>query len=107
MEHIDFSDILKYKSKHGNTQNDNQEIRNTHLNIGTGEDISIKDLALMIKTKVNFKGNLIFDTSKPDGTPRKLTDVSKINQLGWKHSIQLEDGITKMYQWYLQDINNL
>jgi len=107
MEHIDFSDILKYKSKQGNTQNDNQEIRNTHLNIGTGEDISIKDLALMIKTKVNFKGNLIFDTSKPDGTPRKLTDVSKINQLGWKHSIQLEDGITKMYQWYLQDINNL
>jgi len=107
MEHIDFSDILKYKSKQGNTQNDNQEIRNTHLNIGTGEDISIKDLALMIKTKVNFKGDLIFDTSKPDGTPRKLTDVSKINQLGWKHSIQLEDGITKMYQWYLQDINNL
>lgn len=67
------------------------------LNIGTGEDISIKDLALMIKEVVGFEGELIFDASKPDGTPRKLMDVSKINGTGWKHKIDLRDGIERVY----------
>lgn len=68
------------------------------FNIGTGEDISIKDLALMIKEVVGFEGELRFDSSKPDGTPRKLMDVSKINSEGWKHRIDLRDGIESVYQ---------
>lgn len=67
------------------------------LNIGTGEDIAIKDLALLIKEIVGYEGELVFDTSKPDGTPRKLMDVSLLNSLGWKHSIDLESGIRKVY----------
>lgn len=67
------------------------------FNIGTGEDISIKDLALIIKKVVGFKGELKFDSSKPDGTPRKLMDVSKLHALGWKHQIELEKGIQKVY----------
>lgn len=68
------------------------------FNVGTGEDISIKDLALLIKKVVGFEGELTFDTSKPDGTPRKLMDVSKIHSTGWKHSIELEEGISKVYE---------
>lgn len=68
------------------------------LNIGTGEDISIKDLALMIKDIVGFEGELRLDSSKPDGTPRKLMDVSKINASGWKHKIELREGIEKVYE---------
>jgi GDP-L-fucose synthase len=69
-----------------------------HVNIGCGQDISIHDLALLVKKVVGFTGNLIFDTSKPDGTPRKLMDVSKINELGWKASIPLEEGISRVYE---------
>ena len=69
-----------------------------HVNVGIGEDISIKDLALLIKKIVGYEGNLVWDTSKPDGTPRKLMDVSKINDMGWKAKIGLEEGITKVYQ---------
>ncbi|SEW03039.1 GDP-L-fucose synthase [Chitinophaga arvensicola] len=68
------------------------------VNIGVGEDISIGDLAQLIKRIVGFEGNLIFDTSKPDGTPRKLMDVSKLHSLGWKASLSLEEGITKVYE---------
>ncbi len=82
------------------------EVRNTHINIGTGEDISIKELATLIKETIGFKGRLIFDSSKPDGTPRKLTDVTKLNSLGWKHTVALEDGVNRLYSWYL-DIKNL
>ena len=74
------------------------------INIGTGEDLAIKDLALLIKKTVDFEGNLVFDASKPDGTPRKLLDVSKINALGWKHKVSLEEGINKTLSW-LKDIN--
>jgi GDP-L-fucose synthase len=73
------------------------------VNIGTGEDISIKDLALLVKKIVGFHGELVFDTSKPDGTPRKLMDVSKINQLGWKHKINLEEGISQVYEHVLRE----
>src|ERR1035437_3723375 len=67
------------------------------VNIGMGEDITIKDLALLIKEIVKYDGNLIFDTSKPDGTPRKLMDISKLHSFGWKHKINLEEGITNVY----------
>ena len=68
------------------------------VNIGVGEDISIEDLALLVKKVVAYQGDINFDTSKPDGTPRKLMDVSKLNSLGWKHTIGLEDGITRVYK---------
>ncbi len=67
------------------------------VNIGTGKEISIKDLANLIKKIVGFEGDIIFDTSKPDGTPRKLTDTTKLNNLGWKHSIEIEEGIKMVY----------
>jgi GDP-L-fucose synthase len=78
----------------------NKEIRNTHINIGTGKDISIKDLAYLVKDTIGFKGKLFFNTSKPDGTMRKVTDVSKLHSLGWKHKIELEEGINLLYNWY-------
>lgn len=73
----------------------------TLINIGTGEDLTIKDLALAVKKTVGFEGELVFDTSKPDGTPRKLMDVSKLHNLGWKHQIELEEGLKLAYQDYL------
>jgi len=80
-----------------------KEIRNTHINIGTGIDISIKDLALSIKKIVGYNGKLYFNDTKPDGTMIKLTDSTKLHNLGWKHNIELEDGIKIMYQWYLNN----
>jgi GDP-L-fucose synthase len=71
------------------------------VNIGTGKDLTIKDLALLIKKVIGFEGNLTFDSSKPDGTPRKLMDVSKLHSLGWKHTIELEEGIKLAYQDFL------
>ncbi|MEJ2903936.1 GDP-L-fucose synthase [Pedobacter panaciterrae] len=71
------------------------------VNVGTGKDLTIKDLALLIKRIVGFKGELTFDSSKPDGTPRKLMDVSKLHSLGWKHEIELEEGIKLAYQDFL------
>ncbi len=91
MQNRDFSD----------TYNEgDQEIRNTHINIGTGIDISIKKLAEIIKQTIGFKGDLVFNTEKPDGTMRKLTDVSKLNSLGWNHTVELEEGIVQIYNWY-------
>jgi len=78
------------------------------VNIGTGEDISIKDLALLIKDIIGYEGKIIFDTSKPDGTPRKLMDVSKLNSRGWHHKIELEEGIKLAYEDFLaHQANNL
>jgi GDP-L-fucose synthase len=87
-------------------------LMNTHnesdwVNIGTGEDVSIKELANLIKQIVGYEGELVWDTSKPDGTPRKLLDVSKINNLGWKHKTSLETGIKNTYAWYLKNDINL
>jgi len=79
------------------------EVRNTHINIGTGVDISIKELALTIKKIVGYKGELYFNTDKPDGTMIKLTDPSKLHALGWRHKVELEDGIKMMYEWYLKN----
>ena len=92
MEHRDFKDT--YTS-------DQEEIRNTHINIGTGEDISIKELAETIKEVIGFKGKLVFNTDKPDGTMRKLTDVTKLNNLGWKHTVALGEGVKRVFDWYL------
>jgi GDP-L-fucose synthase len=71
------------------------------INIGTGEDLSIADLAGIVKRVVGYQGEIVYDTSKPDGTPRKLLDISKIHNLGWKHKIDLERGIEEAYKWYL------
>jgi GDP-L-fucose synthase len=83
---------------------DTKEIINTHINIGTGVDISIKELAELMKSIIGFSGELTFNTEKPDGTMVKLTDPSKLHSLGWKHKVELEDGIKTMYEWYLKNI---
>ena len=77
-----------------------KEIRNTHINIGTGVDISIKDLAFTIKSILGYEGEFYFNSDKPDGTMKKLTDPSKLNSLGWKHKVDLEEGIKSIYTWY-------
>jgi len=77
----------------------------SHINIGTGEDITIRSLAEEVGRLVGFDGNLVFDASKPDGPPRKLLDVSRLHQMGWKHGISLEEGIKKTYSWYLNSKN--
>jgi len=82
---------------------DEKEIRNTHINIGTGVDVSIEELALSIKKIVGYEGKLYFNASKPDGTMVKLTDPSKLHALGWKHEIELEEGIKRVYEWYLEN----
>ncbi|WP_150468502.1 GDP-L-fucose synthase family protein [Francisella sp. SYW-9] len=92
LESRDFKDTYSSSAK---------EIRNTHINIGTGVDISIKELAELIKEIVGFKGQLKFNVDKPDGTMVKLTDPSKLHSLGWKHKVELENGIRKIYEWYL------
>ncbi len=92
MENRNFSDCIT----------DTAEVRNTHINIGTGSDITIAALAQLIKEKVGFKGDFIFNKNKPDGTMRKLTDVSKLHSLGWKHKVSIQKGIEKMYDWYLE-----
>jgi len=75
-------------------------------NVGTGIDLSIKELAHLIQSIVGYQGNIIWDSSKPDGTPRKLMDVSKMHALGWKHQIELKEGIEITYQWFLKNQNN-
>ena len=93
MEHVDFKDTYKEGSK---------DIRNCHINIGTGKEITIRQLAEQIVETVGYQGKLTFDSSKPDGTMRKLTDPSKLHALGWHHKIEIEEGVRKMYEWYLK-----
>ncbi len=92
MQKVDFNDLSSDKS----------EVRNCHINIGTGEDISIKELAELVKKIVGYKGKLVYNTEKPDGTMRKLMNVSKLHSLGWRHKTGLEEGIKKMYEHYLK-----
>ena len=92
MQNVNFSDLVH-----------SSEIRNTHINIGTGEEISISDLAVLIADVVGYKGEFHFDSSKPDGTMRKLTDVSKLHSLGFKHEVSLREGIERVYKWYLEN----
>ena len=92
-EHVDFKDTYKEGSK---------DIRNCHINIGTGKEITIRQLAERIVETVGYQGKLTFDSSKPDGTMRKLTDPSKLHALGWHHKIEIEEGVQRMYEWYLK-----
>lgn len=81
-----------------------RNIRNCHINVGTGKEISIREVAELIVRTVGYKGSLTWDASKPDGTPRKLTDVTKLHQLGWHHTIEIDEGVRKLYDWYLKGI---
>ena len=78
---------------------------NETVNLGTGKDISIKELAMLVSKIVGFKGTIEFDTSKPDGTPRKLLDVSKLNSLGWRYKTELEEGIKITYDYFCKEKN--
>jgi GDP-L-fucose synthase len=102
MQNIDFQDILKkdFGLKNIEYPIDYAEIRNTHINIGVGEDLTIKELATKVKKIVGFEGKIIWNKTKPDGTPRKLLDVSKLEQYGWKAKISLDQGITEVYEKY-------
>lgn len=91
MEKVDFADL----------KGPNPEVRNCHINIGTGKEISIGEAAQLIAQRVGYKGEIRFNADKPDGTMRKLTDVSKLNALGWRHQIEIQEGIDKMYSWYI------
>ena len=108
MENRDFKDTYESQESSNDTCTPNsvktQEIKNTHINIGTGEDISIKELSTLIKEIVGYEGELYFNADKPDGTMIKLTDSSKLHSLGWKHKVELEDGIKMIYEWYLESI---
>ena len=101
MENVDFSDLKTINtSPSALSPSPSANVKNTHINIGTGKDLTIKDLANMIKGIVGFSGELNWDSSKPDGTSRKLLDVSKINGLGWKEKYDLPDGLAKIYDNY-------
>jgi len=92
--------IMENRNFEDTFSRDQKEIRNTHINIGTGEDVSIRELAELIKNEVGFNGELVFNTDKPDGTMKKLTDVSKLNNLGWKHTVNLSSGVKNIYKCY-------
>ena len=92
LKNINFSD----------TYTASNEIKNSHINIGTGEEISIFNLAELIKEVINYKGSFLFDKSKPDGVLRKVSDLSKINSLGWKAKTTLKEGINIIYQSYIE-----
>ena len=119
---VSFSDIIgieKYSSVHFGAKTDGAvdrnhsigrggaipglgEIRNCHINIGTGKELTIRELSELVAKAVGFEGRIEFDASKPDGTPRKLIDVSKLHSLGWRHKVEIEDGVKKLFEWYKQ-----
>lgn len=118
--HVDFKDIIgidKYSSvqcgvKANAVVNRNEtksrggaiptlgEIRNCHINVGTGKELTIKELAYLVVKTVGFSGEIVFDTSKPDGTPRKLISVEKLHSLGWQHKVEIEEGVARLFAWY-------
>ena len=93
LEHIDFKDVRGHSD----------EVRNCHINIGSGKEVTIKQLAELVKATVGYCGNIEWDRTKPDGTLRKLTDVSRLHTLGWHHTMELEDGVPALYRWYLEN----
>ncbi|MDO5570900.1 MAG: GDP-L-fucose synthase [Bacteroidales bacterium] len=95
MEKIDFKDTYDKNMT---------DIRNCHINIGTGKEISIKDVACLIKDTIGYKGDIYFNDQKPDGTIRKLTDVSKLHSLGWHHKIEIEQGVKMLFDWYINSL---
>lgn len=80
------------------------EIRNCHINVGTGKELTIRELSELVVKAVDFKGEIFFDSNKPDGTMRKLIDVSKLHSLGWTHKVEIEDGVKKLFDWYKQSL---
>ncbi|MBQ2054692.1 MAG: GDP-L-fucose synthase [Bacteroidaceae bacterium] len=98
---VDFKDTYKNSVKNSDGIT---EIRNCHINVGTGKELTIKECAEKIVAEIGFKGKLNWDSSKPDGTMKKLTDVSKLHSLGWHHKLEIDEGIHKLYQWYMQGI---
>ena len=92
LEHINWEDV----------RGDGPEVRNCHINIGSGKEVTIKQLAELVKSTVGYHGTIEWDATKPDGTLRKLTDVSKLHTLGWHHTMELEDGVPALYNWYLK-----
>ena len=121
---VDFSDIIgieKYSSVHYGVAADGVvdrnhstgrggyipslgEIRNCHINVGTGKELTIRQLSELVVKAVGFEGEVAFDASKPDGTMRKLIDVSKLHSLGWTHKVEIEDGVQKLFEWYKQSL---
>ena len=121
---VNFSDVIgvkKYSSVHYGIKADGAidrnhsigrggalpslgEIRNCHINVGTGKELTIKELSELVVKVVDFKGVVLFDSSKPDGTMRKLIDVSKLHSLGWRHKVEIEDGVQMLYDWYKQSL---
>ncbi|MBR2232789.1 MAG: GDP-L-fucose synthase [Prevotella sp.] len=117
---VDFKDVIgveKYSSVHYGASTDGAvdrnhsagrggaipslgEIRNCHINVGTGKELTIRDLSELVVKAVGFEGTVEFDASKPDGTMRKLIDVSKLHSLGWTHKVEIEDGVQKLFEWY-------
>ncbi len=123
---VNFSDIIgieKYSSVHYGASTDGAvdrnhsagrggaipklgEIRNCHINVGTGKELTIRELSDLVIKAVGFEGTVEFDTSKPDGTMRKLIDVSKLHSLGWTHKVEIEDGVKKLYDWYKKSLSS-
>ena len=121
---VNFSDIIgieKYSSVHFGASTDGAvdrnhsagrggyipslgEIRNCHINVGTGKELTIRELSELVVKAVGFEGTVEFDASKPDGTMRKLIDVSKLHSLGWTHKVEIEDGVQKLFEWYRQSL---
>ena len=93
MERVDFRDLAADKGS---------EIRNCHINIGTGTELTIARLVELIAHSVGFRGEIVYDSSKPDGTLRKLTDPSRLHALGWHHTVEIEEGIDRLYHWYIK-----
>lgn len=92
---VDFKDTYNPSDK---------EIRNCHINVGTGKELSIREVAEKVVAEIGFRGELRWDASKPDGTPRKLTDVTKLHNLGWHHKVEIDEGIHRLYEWYQKGI---
>ena len=123
---VDFKDVIgidKYSSVHYGASTDGAvdrnhsagrggaipslgEIRNCHINVGTGKELTIRELSELVVKAVGFKGTVEFDTSKPNGTMRKLIDVSKLHSLGWTHRVEIEDGVAKLFQWYKDSLES-
>ena len=93
LEHINFDDV----------RGADPDVRNCHINIGSGKEITIKQLAELVQATVAYNGSIKWDSTKPDGTLRKLTDVSKLHSLGWRHTMEIEDGVSALYNWYLNN----
>ena len=122
--HVDFKDIIgieKYSSVFYGSKVDGAvdrnnsegrggaipalgEIRNCHINVGSGKELTIKDLATKVAKAVDFTGTIVWDASKPNGTPRKLIDVEKLHRLGWHHKVDINEGISRLYQWYKRSL---